>query len=226
MTTSKTILISTLATSLLVLAGCTTQTTTDTNVTDTNTTVNTNAIANTNTTNDDTNDVVANENTNVEQGTEVDTSDWLTYTNDEYGFSFKYPEEWDYEIGAETLPEGDAITILFLSPDDKIIKTKSDYTDLPLGYKVIVFSTNLSPSDFARDRLQNQNFEAGYSEIIYDHGLKGVKYWEPGLSEGAYVKVFQLKATALLQVISFSQEVNNSETFRIFVNSLRQINKS
>jgi hypothetical protein len=32
-----------------------------------------------------------NENTNTEQGSEVDTSDWLTYTSEEYGFSFRYP---------------------------------------------------------------------------------------------------------------------------------------
>lgn len=25
---------------------------------------------------------------------EIDTSDWLTYTNEEYGFSFRYPGEW------------------------------------------------------------------------------------------------------------------------------------
>lgn len=27
--------------------------------------------------------------------TEIDTSDWETYTNEEYGFSFKYPSEWE-----------------------------------------------------------------------------------------------------------------------------------
>lgn len=82
MSQSKTILISTLTASLLVLAGCTAQTAT-----------NTNTVTNTNTANDNANVEVAT-NTNAEQGSEVDTTNWLTYTNDEYGFSFRYPEEW------------------------------------------------------------------------------------------------------------------------------------
>lgn len=43
--------------------------------------VNTNSVSNTNS-------VV---NTNIST---VDNSDWLTYTNEEYGFSFRYPKEW------------------------------------------------------------------------------------------------------------------------------------
>lgn len=110
MNTAKYLLIPTMATSLLVLAGCTAQTSTNTNL-----------VANTNTTNDNanvevvtnTNETVDNENTNninesgeVDLSTgafaEVDTSDpalnevegWLTYTNEEYGFSFRYPKSW------------------------------------------------------------------------------------------------------------------------------------
>lgn len=49
---------------------------------------NTNAVVNTNTVenvNDTNNNEVSEE--------EIDTSDWLTYENEEYGFSFKYPED-------------------------------------------------------------------------------------------------------------------------------------
>lgn len=36
----------------------------------------------------------ANTNANGNQNTSSEISDWLTYTNDTYGFSFKYPKEW------------------------------------------------------------------------------------------------------------------------------------
>jgi hypothetical protein len=77
---TKLLSFSTLTASLMLLVGCTTSSTSNMNVqADTNTAV-------TNTT------VTAN--TNSDQGSEVDTSDWLTYTSEEYGFSFKYPKEW------------------------------------------------------------------------------------------------------------------------------------
>ncbi|HLD21812.1 MAG TPA: PsbP-related protein, partial [Patescibacteria group bacterium] len=40
-----------------------------------------------------------NENTN---SSSVDTSDWLTYENAEYGFSLKYPKNWT--VNATTTP--------------------------------------------------------------------------------------------------------------------------
>ena len=92
MKSTKPILISTLTASLLILAGCTTQTATNTMVND-NATVE--VVANTN-------ETTSNENTNVGDASgEVDTSDWLTYTNDEYGFSFKYPEGWELTVLVE-----------------------------------------------------------------------------------------------------------------------------
>lgn len=97
---------STLAISLLLVVGCSTQTATNMNaVTNTNT-VNTNVTVSTN---EDTNTVVSNQNTNVEQGSEINTSDWQTYTNEEYGFSFKYPKDW-------TLKES-ATSVALNSPD-------------------------------------------------------------------------------------------------------------
>ena len=30
-----------------------------------------------------------------------DMSDWKIYNNDEYGFEFKYPGDWDWELGSE-----------------------------------------------------------------------------------------------------------------------------
>lgn len=58
--------------------------------------------------NKDTNTVVGNmnaelnTNVNVDANTnssyEIDTSGWLMYTNEEYGFSFRYPGDWALEV--------------------------------------------------------------------------------------------------------------------------------
>ncbi len=44
----------------------------------------------------------------VDEVTGVDTSDWLTYTNEKYGFSFKYPATYTTE-GCPTKPCGEFI---------------------------------------------------------------------------------------------------------------------
>lgn len=60
------------------------------NTNNANTVVTTNQNVNTANTN-----TTANENTNVNAITsDVDTSDWLTYTNEKYGYSVKYPNSW------------------------------------------------------------------------------------------------------------------------------------
>lgn len=88
MNQSKTILISTLAASLLVLAGCTTQTSTNTNTIKDN--ANVKMVTNTN-------ETVDNENTNTSDEvlrSPEDVADWLTYTNEEISLSFQYPNDW------------------------------------------------------------------------------------------------------------------------------------
>jgi hypothetical protein len=87
MKTTKILSLSTITASLVFITGCTTV----------QTATNTNEVSNTNTNTVNTNATVANENTNTEQGSEVDTSDWLTYTNEEYGFSFEYKNSWSVD---------------------------------------------------------------------------------------------------------------------------------
>ncbi len=112
MNQSKTILITTVAASVLVLAGCSPQTATSTNVN----------VANDNATVEVVDTTNGNININGE-AREVGTSDWLTYTNEEYGFSFKYPS--DYSISTN-----DANTVMIEDNeslmDGKLVIERSD----------------------------------------------------------------------------------------------------
>ena len=95
------LLITTLATSLLLLAGCTTlSTSTNVNTVENTNTTNTNkgVVENTNT------EVVANsnENTHINASEEVGTIDWVTYTSDTYGVEFQMPKNWVVEYGVSS----------------------------------------------------------------------------------------------------------------------------
>lgn len=82
-----------------------------------------------------TNANVSNDNTNSNT-TETDESDWLTYTNDDYGFSFQYPSNWgavqvnklDYSDDERSYFSGQAISLTFEKTTSVNIKFEStDY---------------------------------------------------------------------------------------------------
>lgn len=63
--------------------------------------------------------VSANTNTNTNSTGELDTSDWLTYTNEEYGLTFQYPINWYVkQEWLEKGTEGEKYTI-FLQNQEK-----------------------------------------------------------------------------------------------------------
>lgn len=62
----------------------------------------------------------ANENINSE---DINTSDWQTYTNEEYGFSFRYPKEWGEVVvkksEADQYQTGSKIMIIFSNDNSR-----------------------------------------------------------------------------------------------------------
>jgi len=71
---------------------------------------NTNAVINVN--------INSNTNVNNNQNSEIDTSDWLTHKNEEYGFEFKYPASFKLQYNNTE----DLLKIIFEMPSDYIKK--------------------------------------------------------------------------------------------------------
>ena len=188
-----------LTASITLLAGCATRTTT----------------------NDNTNAVVtnSNENTNTEQGSEVDTSDWLTYENEEYGFSLQYPSDWTYEEKSLVPPEEGVLSIRFLSLPDRNIIDSVNYTDQPVGIDVRIIESSLSPLQYYQEQVGSLDIQ--YSEMELESGLAGVEYNDPGLSEGIYKNIFSDNNAVIIDIRAFSKQNLQSEFFTQFMNSLQ-----
>lgn len=197
----------------LVLSGCALFTKNNAN---TNTIIaqneNTNQAANTNTLNVN---AVSDENTNINTG--IDTSDWKTYTNEEYGFSFKYPSDWIYEIKKLFYPEEGNLNILFLSPVDQEIKNSINYTDQPVGIEVRVIESELSPIQYYQHQIGNLNIK--YTEITLNNDLTGIAYNDPGISEGVYRNIFSNQQGILIDIRTFSINNIQNSLFIQFMNS-------
>lgn len=147
-------LIPMLTASLLVLAGCSTQTTTNDN---------TNSVVNTNTANDNANEVVtnANENTNSDQENEVDEvdiSDWNKFYFEELGISMLLPfeendivklfQDCDPDSGCDK--EGYAYSVLLKRESDNnvlISSVSKDYSPSREGQIYDVYDVKLSDGE-------------------------------------------------------------------------------
>ncbi|MFA5135396.1 MAG: hypothetical protein WC505_06460 [Patescibacteria group bacterium] len=77
-------------------------------------------------------DANSNENTNTATLSDIDTSDWLTYENEEHGYSIKIPSEW-------TVEDVELIDNPNLSGDAKFVRFSSENNDreLELGIKKV-----------------------------------------------------------------------------------------
>lgn len=83
---------------------------------------------------------------------EVDTSGWLTYENEEYGFSLKYPKEWgELNVKKNKAPEGSKIEELVFLKSSKlnkyvqiqVVKTEDKNDSSVIDYPQIYITENI-----------------------------------------------------------------------------------
>ncbi len=216
MNPSKTIFISTITANLLVLAGCTTvSTATNTDVVTNTDTTNTNVVVNTN------------ENTNSDQVSEVDTSDWLTYTSDEYGFSLQYPSNYSFDESHEGVNFKDVESDSVLANQENIKFYVQNYDEAPdkKGEAYALLSTKTELSDLKSEMIQSSNVTLNGIpvDIYYSYDVPGSGFYRGAnfFADQDYIMASMVFAP---EDIEYPNHSFNSDTREWSTNIIQQLN--
>lgn len=102
-----------------------------------------------------------------------ETANWKTYTNEKYGFSFKYPGDWTYKTNAGT----ETLLTIGLFPPSKT-EGYEYFGDITIN---VENSNGLTLEDFAKEKNYASATEIEWnstaeSEPINISGVSGIKY--------------------------------------------------
>jgi len=81
------------------------------------------------------------------------TADWKTYTNDTYGFSFKYPSIWNLEEGPSQTDPRRIIAVKSNEPNKNKVWPGSTTTNYYYDQMIVNKETESSISDWIKSRL-------------------------------------------------------------------------
>lgn len=126
----------------------------------------------------------------------VSTADWKTYTNSEYGFSFKYPKDWIIEEGASTNDPRRIASVKSNEPNKNKVwpgETTIYYYD----QMIINKETESTVSDWIKARLAG-----GYTDNSKIVTINGAEYTEivPG-SDPEYLAELKVNNGTLFSII-------------------------
>lgn len=208
---------------LLAGAGCTQPVTTsldtdNANETVINTTpVNTNeaVVENTSVVQDNENTNTAISNTNDGDGETTDTSDWLTYTNDEYGFAVSYPRDWtiwtDYNPNTEEYSFNTTARHFTITQSSQLSKDQ-DFTP---GINILVKTDDEINS--LKTELENDNEGSFKAEV---DGIEAFIFYKVDI---VYEQIIIVPKKHIQVIVRVDENYEMSKSFKDIYNSIQFI---
>ena len=144
--------------------------------------------------------------------TSIDTSNWKTYRNEEYGFEVKYPEEW--------FVKGEKNGISLLSPRDLEIISLPN-REIPVGF--FITSYNVDSKAQLYEWIKSQTQASPQKENIV--GLyEEYSIYTPGIVDGTFT-YFMKQGNTILSVEAYYKEAFSEPIFQGILRNMKSIKR-
>jgi len=139
----------------------------------------------------------------------IDTSNWKTYTNDEYGFSIKYPSDW------ENIPEVKISSVGLVSSiaSPEMIKARNDNSGMYRNDIEVYYFPKIS--DELNNKLNNWNAKS-LDELIQNSNGKYTKVGEVNINGN---KIYKITTSGILSS-NFLFIEKNGQLYEIAINNI------